>query len=176
MVPQFATQNLLSMNPPILVLDTNVCLDLFVFHDPRWAMLEQALESGAARAMTRSDCRAEWMAVLAYPQFKLDALAQAACTARFDALIVCREKPETAPPRPFLPHCSDGDDQKFLELAFDEKADALISKDKALLKLARRNAKCGLFPILSPEAWHRHAAQTDAAPLSASIATSPTSN
>jgi putative PIN family toxin of toxin-antitoxin system len=150
------------MKHSTLVLDTNVCLDLFVFRDPRWAVLHDGLERGALRAVTRSDCRAEWLAVLNYPQFKLDAAAQADCTVRFDALIACRDKPGIAPPRPFLPHCSDGDDQKFLELAFDEKADALISKDKALLKLARRNLKYGLFLIVSPEAWHRNvAAETD---------------
>ena len=143
------------MNPATLVLDTNVCLDLFVFRDPRWAALLAAVEEGTVCAITRSDCRAEWLAVLNYPKLKLDAAAQAACAARFDALIACKEKPETAPLRPLLPVCSDGDDQKFLELAFDEKAEALISKDKALLKLARRNAKMGLFAILSPEAWQR---------------------
>ena len=26
-----------------IILDTNVCLDLFVFHDPRWAPLLDAL-------------------------------------------------------------------------------------------------------------------------------------
>jgi putative PIN family toxin of toxin-antitoxin system len=146
----------------LLVLDTNVCLDLFVFRDPRWAVLLSALEQGTVRAVTRSDCRAEWLAVLNYPQLKLDGAAQAASAARFDELIACRDKPETAPMRPLLPHCSDGDDQKFLELAFDEKADALISKDKALLKLARRNAKYGLFAIVSPETWHKNAAaETD---------------
>lgn len=150
------------MKHATLVLDTNVCLDLFVFRDPRWAVLHGALERGALRAITRSDCRAEWLAVLNYPQFKLDPAAQADCAARFDGLIACRDKPETAPMRPLLPHCSDGDDQKFLELAFDEKADALISKDKALLKLARRNVKYGLFAIVSPETWHKNAAaETD---------------
>lgn len=145
------------MNPPKLVLDTNVCLDLFVFRDPRWSALIEAMEQGAVQAITRSDCRAEWLAVLNYPRLKLDSAAQAACAARFDALISCKDKPEIAPLRPLLPHCSDGDDQKFLELAFDEKADVLISKDKAVLKLARRNAKMGLFAIQSPETWHQNA-------------------
>jgi putative PIN family toxin of toxin-antitoxin system len=154
---------------PTLVLDTNVCLDLFVFRDPRWAILLDAMEQGTVRAITRSDCRTEWLAVLNYPRFKLDTAAQAACAARFDALIACLDKPEIAPLRPLLPNCSDGDDQKFLELAFDQKADALISKDKAVLKLARRNARMGLFPILSPETWHQNAAVH-----SDSIAATPT--
>lgn len=161
MVPQVFVKNCfkLCMSPitPKLVLDTNVCLDLFVFRDPRWNALMEAIESGSVCAITRSDCRAEWLAVLNYPRLKLNDAAQAACAARFDALIGCKAKPEIEPLRPLLPKCSDGDDQKFLELAFDEKADVLISKDKAVLKLARRNAKMGLFAIQSPEAWHQSA-------------------
>ncbi len=157
------------MNPPVIILDTNVCLDLFVFRDPRWAALLGAIEHGVVQVITRSDCRAEWLAVLAYPKLKLDAAMQAACAARFDALICCKDKPEIAPLRPLLPNCSDRDDQKFLELAFDEKADLVISKDKAVLKLARRNAKAGLFAILSPEAWHQNAARQPEATRSDSI-------
>ena len=47
-----------------------------------------------------------------------------------------------------LPHCSDPDDQKFLELAAAVAADFLVSKDKALLELERRP---GLgFRIVTP--------------------------
>jgi predicted nucleic acid-binding protein len=52
-----------------------------------------------------------------------------------------------------LPVCTDRDDQKFLELARDANAGILITKDKALLKLARKTAKEGLFRIMLPEAW-----------------------
>jgi len=52
-----------------------------------------------------------------------------------------------------LPVCTDKDDQKFLELARDASADILITKDKALLKLARRTAKAGMFQIMLPEKW-----------------------
>ena len=45
-----------------VVLDTNVCLDLFVFRDPRWAALQAALEQGTVEAYTREDCRSEWLA------------------------------------------------------------------------------------------------------------------
>ena len=72
--------------PSLLVLDTNICLDLFVFRDPRWKALLQAMETRTVSVITRSDCRAEWLAVLNYPKLKLDAAAQAACAERFDAL------------------------------------------------------------------------------------------
>jgi len=45
--------------PKRIVIDTNVCLDLFVFQDPRWASLLAAIESGAVEAITRADCRAD---------------------------------------------------------------------------------------------------------------------
>lgn len=141
--------------PQVIILDTNVCLDLFFFRDPRWAVLFDSLKSGANRAITREDCRAEWQAVLAYPKLALDDEARKRCAAEFDALITCHAKLEPAPLRALLPTCSDRDDQKFLELAFDQRVSALITKDKALLKLARKTAKFGLFSILSPEAWHQ---------------------
>ena len=54
---------------------------------------------------------------------------------------------------PRLPQCSDPDDQKFIELAAACKADALLSKDKQVLKLARKLKKLALYRILSPEQW-----------------------
>lgn len=133
-----------------IVIDTNVCLDLFVFHDPRWATLLAALESGAVEAITRADCRAEYLVVLHYPHLPLDAASRPASAARFDALIKV-VAPDASPVR--LPVCSDKDDQKFLELARDAGADILITKDKALLKLARKTVQAGLFRIMLPETW-----------------------
>jgi putative PIN family toxin of toxin-antitoxin system len=136
--------------PPRLVLDTNVCLDLFVFNDQRWAALLAALENGSVEAVTRADCRDEYKVVLHYPHLPLDETTREQSAARFDALIRVLE-PEAKPVR--LPVCSDKDDQKFLEVARDAGADILITKDKALLKLARKTAQAGMFRIMLPEAW-----------------------
>jgi putative PIN family toxin of toxin-antitoxin system len=135
---------------PRLVIDTNVCLDLFVFHDPRWAGLLAALESGAVEAVTRSDCRDEYNIVLHYKHLPLDDDTRPLAAARFDALITVVAPPESSVR---LPVCTDKDDQKFLEVARDARADVLITKDKALLKLARRLAKAGMFKVMVPEAW-----------------------
>jgi putative PIN family toxin of toxin-antitoxin system len=135
---------------PRLVIDTNVCLDLFVFHDPRWAGLLAALESGAVEAVTRSDCRDEYNIVLHYKHLPLDDATRPLAAARFDALITVVAPPESGVR---LPVCTDKDDQKFLEVARDARADVLITKDKALLKLARRLAKAGMFKVMVPEAW-----------------------
>ena len=136
--------------PKRIVLDTNVCLDLFVFHDPRWAALLAAIESGAVLAITREDCRAEYLVVLHYEHLPLDEASRAVSAARFDALISVVAPPASGVR---LPVCTDKDDQKFLELARDANADVLITKDKALLKLARKTAKSGMFKIMVPEAW-----------------------
>lgn len=134
----------------ILVLDTNVCLDLFVFQDPRWAQLAAAMESGAVQAVTRADCRDEYRLVLHYPHLPLDDSTRPQAAARFDALIRV-VAPTTRALR--LPVCTDRDDQKFLEIARDAGAAVLVTKDKALLKLARRTARENLFRIMAPEAW-----------------------
>jgi putative PIN family toxin of toxin-antitoxin system len=133
-----------------IVIDTNVCLDLFVFRDPRWAGLLAALESGAVEAVTRADCRDEYLHVLHYPHLPLDEATRPAAAASFDALIRV-VAPDSRALR--LPVCTDRDDQKFLEIARDAGAAILITKDKALLKLARKTARDNLFQIMQPEAW-----------------------
>jgi putative PIN family toxin of toxin-antitoxin system len=133
-----------------IVLDTNVCLDLFVFHDPRWDSLLRALERGEVQAVTRADCRDEYLAVLRYPHLPLDEAGRALATERFDALVKV-VAPDSKPIR--LPVCSDRDDQKFLELARDANAQILVTKDKALLKLGRKTVQGGMFRIMLPEAW-----------------------
>jgi putative PIN family toxin of toxin-antitoxin system len=143
------------MIPKRLVLDTNVCLDLFVFRDARWSGLFAALKQGTVEAVTRDDCRMEWLIVLDYPQLALTGESRIQAAAEFDSLITCLGA--TAPRADTrLPLCSDPDDQKFLELARDADAEALITKDKALLKLARKTAKAGLFIIMPPQAWALH--------------------
>ena len=133
-----------------IVIDTNVCLDLFVFRDPRWAGLLAALESGAVQAVTRADCREEYLYVLHYPHLPLDDSTRPDAAARFDALIRV-VAPSSRAIR--LPVCTDRDDQKFLEIARDAAAAILITKDKALLKLAKKTAREGLYRIMTPDAW-----------------------
>ncbi|MGI4849213.1 MAG: PIN domain-containing protein [Janthinobacterium lividum] len=140
------------MIPNRIVLDTNVCLDLFVFHDPRWATLLAALEAGTVEAITRSDCRDEWLIVLEYPHLPLDERSRAWAIAAFDRLIALAPAPAPGVAA-LLPRCSDKDDQKFLELARDGRAAILVTKDRALLKLARKTARAGMFAIIKPEAW-----------------------
>ena len=139
------------MIPKRIAIDTNVCLDLFVFHDPRWTALLNALKSGAVEAVTREDCRMEWRIVLGYSQLPLNDDSRIESAAIFDSLVKCIDPAPRADIR--LPVCSDPDDQKFLELSRDARVSMLITKDKALLKLARKTVKAGLFKIILPQAW-----------------------
>ena len=138
---------------PRIVLDTNVCLDLFLFRDPACKPLLAALQAGTVQAVTRADCRAEWLRVLHYPQLPIQEATRPGIAAAFDRLT--HDLPDTAvaADETLLPRCADPDDQKFLELALVARASWLLSKDNELLKLDRRTRGAGLFPILLPQAW-----------------------
>ena len=142
---------------PRIVLDTNVCLDLFLFADPRCSHLLEALRRGAVRAVTRSDCHDEWLRVLHYPQLPIDDVIRPGVIARYEALIEhLPDAQSLAAADAPLPRCADADDQKFMELALASQARWLLSKDKELLKLDRWTRAEGLFPILLPQDWSLH--------------------
>ena len=121
------------------VLDTNVLLDLWLFDEPSTRALRAAIESGAVRALRNADTDAELADVLGRPCFGLDEPARAAVLERWAA---CSEPIAAAFPAPLA--CTDPDDQKFLDAAFTVRADWLLTRDKALLRLARRAVAAGL--------------------------------
>ena len=152
------------MNKPLLVIDTNVVLDLLHFDDATARPLRLALEAGRVRCVASAATLDELQRVLAYPEFGLDAARQAVLFARYRAL---SETSHTVEGRAGLlpkwtpvhyglksvwnrmPRCSDPDDQKFIELAAVVGAQGLISKDRAVLKLRRRCAPN--FRVMSPD-------------------------
>lgn len=116
-----------------VVLDTNVWLDLLVFDDPA----VRALRSASLEIVIDAACAAELERVLAYPlgKWSLPPQRRAACLEACRRMAHWVEPDGVAPP---LPRCEDADDQKFVELAAATGADALVTKDKALLKLRGR--------------------------------------
>ncbi len=120
----------------MIVIDTNIVLDAFVFDDPGSVALKAALDSRQIRWLATRPMRDELERVLAYPLIVKrllrgqrgadDVLAQ------FDAKAEIVEVAARAPMR-----CRDPDDQKFVDLALAHKA-ALLSKDRALLCLSKR--------------------------------------
>jgi predicted nucleic acid-binding protein len=150
------------LSKPLLVLDTNVVLDLLHFDDATTRPLRHALEEGRVHCVVSDATFDEWQRVLAYPEFSLDAARQAALCARYRSLSVPGPEPAVAglpyegtpihyglqPVWSRMPRCSDPDDQKFIELAAAAPAQGLISKDRAVLRLRRRCAP--YFRIMSP--------------------------
>jgi putative PIN family toxin of toxin-antitoxin system len=130
-----------------LVLDTNVVLDCFGFADPSSRPIVAQLDGHRAELLSSAALRAELERVLAYPALPFDDRLRAQILERYDEL--ARPVTDNAA-RPPLPRCRDEDDQKFLEAASDGAADFLITKDKALLRLAREMNARKRFAILTP--------------------------
>ncbi len=136
--------------PARVVFDTNVLLSLWVFADSRFASLRAAVDGGAWIALTDEHCLDEFKRVLGYDQFKLSVERQLQIHAAYCSVAQANHERKTFL-KP-LPRCSDRDDQKFLELARNAGADWLVTADKALLKMARRDKLAGLFRIVTPDA------------------------
>ncbi len=144
-----------------VVFDTNVLLSLWVFADSRFARFRALVECGEWTAYTDTECLAEFKRVLGYPQFDLGTERQLQIYANYVAVArQCEVRESFSKP---LPRCSDRDDQKFLDLARNAGAGWLITADKALLRMARRDKLAGLFRIVTPEAVLTGMTQAEAA-------------
>ncbi len=132
-----------------LVLDTNIWLDWLVFAEPAVAPLRDAVAAGRAAVYIDEPCEAELVRVLAYDlgRHSIDGAAQAACLAACRRMSLRIEAAVSEEQRALLPVCRDPDDQKFLEAALAARADVLVTKDQALLELARRERR---FRIATP--------------------------
>ena len=120
----------------VVVIDTNVVLDLFVFQDPATTSLKQALHNGAILWISTSDMRIELDRVLAYahivPRLAFYQLTAADVLAQFDR----HAQLEPVATR-CTAICKDSDDQRFIDLAVAHRA-LLLSKDKAVLCMKKR--------------------------------------
>jgi putative PIN family toxin of toxin-antitoxin system len=141
-------------NATALVIDTNIALDLFVFRDPATAPLHQALED-ATLWLATAPMREELARVLDYPQ--IVRRLQAGWLSADQVLAAFDQRASLQPEAPKAVYtCKDPDDQKFIDLAVAHRA-ALLSKDAAVLCMAKRLARLGV-------AVHRHWPGTHAVP------------
>lgn len=137
-----------------LVLDTNIVLDWLVFEDARMADLQRAWDEQRLELITHVPALEELRRVLTYPQFELSENDQRAAMSRYESRVRVMPLPDGVTmerlgmPAGF-PRCKDCDDDHFLALAYHHHADAIVSKDRAVLKLARRARKFGVT-VLSP--------------------------
>ncbi|MFM8609363.1 MAG: putative toxin-antitoxin system toxin component, PIN family [Burkholderiaceae bacterium] len=128
------------MNAPhagtLLVLDTNIVLDLWVFDDAAAQPLRYALQQRHARWIATVAMRDELQRVLGYPQI-VPRLAHYGLQAdgvlqTFDAHALIHEPAPKADVT-----CKDPDDQKFIDLAVMHRA-LLLSKDALVLAMRKR--------------------------------------
>ena len=134
----------------LLVLDTNIVLDLWWFEDPRVEPLASALQAGQVRWLATVSMREELERVLAYPH-----LLRRPRRREQDPLHEFDRHATVVPPAIRAPYvCKDPDDQKFIDLAAEHRTQ-LISKDKAVLTMRNRMARLGVavgkvFPAALP--------------------------
>ena len=131
---------------PSAVIDTNVLLDFWVFEDPGAAPLRAAVEAHRVHVLRSDACVDEFSDVLDRPALRVAATERCEILRHWHALATPVSRIFSAPLA-----CTDPHDQKFLDLAHTVRADWLVTKDKALLKLARRAHRAGLR-ILPPMA------------------------
>lgn len=134
-----------------IVIDTQVVMDWLVFRDARVQALTAAVTSGRLRWLVAPAMRDEIRHVLGRGVAASYAPDLAFIEAQFDAHALAVDP---VPPQPLAGRlvCRDPDDQKFIDLALAAGARWLISRDKAVLALAKRARLRGLV-IVTPERW-----------------------
>jgi predicted nucleic acid-binding protein len=140
----------LALGPFHIVLDTNVVLDWLVFRNATLAPIAAAIESGQLRWIATTAMRNELAHVLGRGVVSAWSPDESALWIHWDRWVLVVDEP----PKPALSHrlrCTDVDDQKFIDLAVS-RARWLVSRDRAVLKLARRAAPLGL-KVMSPAQW-----------------------
>ena len=129
----------------MLILDTNIILDLFVFNDPDLTSLKPALLAGLENKrlnwIATTDMRIELERVLTYPKITprmaFYQVTAADVLGKFDQLATLVDP---APKAQWV--CKDPDDQRFIDLAVQHQA-TLLSKDQAVLCMAKRLLTAG---------------------------------
>jgi uncharacterized protein len=130
-----------------VVIDTNVVLDWLLFGDAAAQALGRAVETGTVAWVGTARMHDELACVLAsgLPAWRGRDTAP--------VLEAWQRHCTLQPPAAAAPwRCTDPDDQPFLDLAVATGARWLVSRDKALLKLARRARDRGLA-IVTPARW-----------------------
>lgn len=132
---------------PGVVIDTNAVLDWLLFNDGSVTALAAAVQAGSVRWLATGAMRDELAHVLGRGLRAARNADAAALLASWDAHALMQPDPPSQRLR-----CTDADDQKFIDLAMACGARWLVSRDRALLRLARRAAPLGLA-IVTPARW-----------------------
>ena len=121
----------------VVIFDTNVLLDLFVFNDFRALHVKQALIDGKIKALATPNTLEEFADVISRPLFSLDEAQQEQINLQWQNLsrVIDDQSLNKAPWT-----CNDPDDQVFLDLAYTARPCTLISRDNEVLRFANKAA------------------------------------
>jgi predicted nucleic acid-binding protein len=153
-------------SPPDIVLDTNAVLDWLVFADPAAQPLGAAVCNAELRWIATTAMLAELHDVLGrlltHPPLQRWQAAHATASAEVERLIQIVDTPAPLSAALRL-HCTDPDDQCFIDLALTLRTPWLVTRDRALLRLARGARPHGVA-VLTPAKWCATAASGLARP------------
>jgi len=147
------------MPPKLIVIDSQSLFDWMVFRNPTCDRWDVILAGSSWEWIFTSEMKAEFDFVAAKgfgERWPVDADAVASTWARHGHAV------ET-PPQPGATarlHCTDEDDQKFIDLAIAARAHTLVTRDKALLRLARKALERHGLRVCRPEIWSAEAGQS----------------
>jgi len=136
----------------LIVIDSQSLFDWMVFRNPVCSNWEAALAGQEWEWIFTFEMRAEFDFVAAKgfgERWLVDPAAAAATWARHGRAV---DIPAPLGAAGRL-HCTDADDQKFIDLAIAARAHTLVTRDKALLKLARKALARHGLRVCRPEVW-----------------------
>jgi len=140
------------MPPKLVVIDSQSLFDWMVFLNPVCERWEMALAGSGWEWIFTSELKSEFDFVAAKgfgERWPVDLPTLAARWQRHGRRV---ESPPPLGAGDRL-HCTDADDQKFIDLAIAARAHTLVTRDKALLRLARKAAERHGVRICKPEVW-----------------------
>lgn len=136
----------------LIVIDSQSVFDWLVFHNPLCADWAAALAGTDWEWIFTSDMKSEFDFVAAKgfgSRWPVDIESVAAAWSRH-----AREVPAPPPLGAAVRlRCTDPDDQKFIDLAISAGAHTLVTRDKALLRLARKALERHGLRVCKPDAW-----------------------
>lgn len=127
------------------VFDTNVVVSALLFAEGHLSWLRHVWREGRIVPLLSEATVRELMTVLAYPKFRLSADDLEALLTDY---LPYGRSIHPLPKQPHAPHCRDGHDQMFVDLALSGHADYLVTGDKDLLALDGQLA----CPVVTPAA------------------------
>ena len=131
-----------------VIVDTNVLLDFWAFHDPKTEALLRLIEGGTCTMLRDEATENEFAEVIHRPGFRLSPEEQTAILTHWFRIA----RRPASPAKDALARCRDPLDQKFFDLASGSGCPLIVSKDKLVMKAGRRSRKEGTAVMLPGDA------------------------